>query len=149
MEFTGMRGILINDGKIIIMKRVKPDRLYYTFPGGHSNEGETAEECVVREWKEELDIDVKPIARIYNCTSLGKTQGYFLLEWISGTISKTDAEEYHKGADNISEPTWTDINEIENLPLMPPVVRQQLIKDLKEYKNLAERPLINLKDAMN
>lgn len=55
---TATTGIIEHNGKILIAKRKKKDR-EWEFPGGKIDEGETPEACLVREIKEELDIDVR------------------------------------------------------------------------------------------
>jgi len=52
--------ILEKDGRIIIALRKSSDHLSgkWEFPGGKIEPGETPEECLSRELKEEFDIDV-------------------------------------------------------------------------------------------
>lgn len=42
-----------------------PSRTYWTFPGGGVNEGETLEQAVVREVKEETGLDVKVVRFLF------------------------------------------------------------------------------------
>jgi len=53
--------ILRKDGKILIAKRQIGDAFEgkWEFPGGKIEEGETPEEALIREVKEELDINLK------------------------------------------------------------------------------------------
>lgn len=54
--------ILINDDKILLQKR-KGSKLwpgYYALPAGHIDEGETQYDALIREAKEELDIEINP-----------------------------------------------------------------------------------------
>ncbi len=50
------------DGRLLIQKRPpgKPFAGLWEFPGGKVEEGETPEAALIRELKEELDIDVEP-----------------------------------------------------------------------------------------
>lgn len=52
--------ILENDGRILIAQRKSSDHLSgkWEFPGGKIEHGETPEECLARELKEEFDIYV-------------------------------------------------------------------------------------------
>ena len=52
-----VRGIIIKDGKIAMMHSLKYD--YYKLPGGGIEEGESYEETLVREVKEESGLVVK------------------------------------------------------------------------------------------
>ena len=51
-------GILIQDGKVLLQRQVGDPG--YAFLGGHVNFGETSEEALVREFKEELGADILP-----------------------------------------------------------------------------------------
>ena len=50
-------GITTHDGKILAMKHDRTP--YYFLPGGRVHLGETVEEAVLREMREELEIDAK------------------------------------------------------------------------------------------
>jgi len=53
--------ILIEDGKILLSRRFQTGYMdgHYSLPAGHVDEGETIEDCLVREVKEEIGITVK------------------------------------------------------------------------------------------
>ena len=54
--------IIVEDGKILLQKR-KGSKLwpgYYALPAGHIDEGENQFDALVREAKEELDIEINP-----------------------------------------------------------------------------------------
>lgn len=51
-------GILIRDGKVLLQKHLDDDGLAF-FPGGHVEFGETGEQALVREFREELSTDIR------------------------------------------------------------------------------------------
>lgn len=55
--------LLNEQNKVLIAKRPehKPLGLKWEFPGGKVEDNETLEECIVREIKEELNLDIIPI----------------------------------------------------------------------------------------
>lgn len=61
--------IIINDGKILAMHDQRSS--YFYLPGGRVNLHETAEEAILRELKEELQIEAKIIRPLWLC------QGFF------------------------------------------------------------------------
>ena len=57
------RAIIIKDGKLLAMfrRKIKDGKVkeYFAIPGGGLEENETLEENVVRELKEEMNVDIK------------------------------------------------------------------------------------------
>ncbi len=49
-------GIIVHDGKVLLQKPTNED--FYAFPGGHVSFGETNEETLMREYKEEIGADI-------------------------------------------------------------------------------------------
>jgi 8-oxo-dGTP pyrophosphatase MutT (NUDIX family) len=58
--------IVCRDQKILVCQRKDGDTLggYWEFPGGKQEDGETLEQCLARELREELAIAARPIARL-------------------------------------------------------------------------------------
>ena len=59
--FVGVHGVIANRGRILVLKRA--ERMGYRpgswdLPGGHLAVGESSEECLLREIKEETSLDV-------------------------------------------------------------------------------------------
>jgi len=55
-------GVILNKGKVLLIKRkIKPFKGFWTIPGGHIDFGETSRESVIREIKEETNIDVEVV----------------------------------------------------------------------------------------
>lgn len=54
-------GALIDDGEVMIACRKGKSEGWYEFPGGKVEPGETREEALVREWKEECGIDIRNV----------------------------------------------------------------------------------------
>jgi len=61
--------VLFNkDNEVLLVKRssaVETFKGHWCFPGGGADEGETSEECAVRETREETSLRVKPSDLIY------------------------------------------------------------------------------------
>ena len=58
--------IVVRDSKVLICQRKDDDTFggYWEFPGGKQEDGETLEQCLARELREELAIAASPIARL-------------------------------------------------------------------------------------
>jgi mutator protein MutT len=60
-HFQVTAGLIWRDGKVLITRRPEGSHLagYWEFPGGKQEGGETLKECLRREIREELGVDVK------------------------------------------------------------------------------------------
>jgi 8-oxo-dGTP diphosphatase len=88
------------DNKILICQR-KPDShngLKWEFPGGKLEEQETPEQCLRREIKEELDVDIE-VGEIFKVVKQDYSDRVILLlayecNYISGELKTIDCNDY-------------------------------------------------------
>ena len=73
------RCVLIENDKVLLIYREKNDRIYYVFPGGGVEDGETNEECLIRECREELGIKINIIKQLYEVKGKDFLQHFFLI----------------------------------------------------------------------
>ena len=116
--------ILEKDGKILIAKRDIGDELFaglWEFPGGKVEEGETPEECMAREIKEELNILVE-VGELITSNKHKYPHGIFELlaykvKYISGKIVLNAHNEIK----------WVNIDEMANFEFPPadiPIIKR-------------------------
>lgn len=117
--------IIIKDNKILLQKSKCGEG--YCFPGGHVELGEITSEAMIREVKEEINIDAK-IIDLYCLSELiykdknGKINQeinyYYKLECISQLdFSDFEIIENDKGEEKHHYFHWFDLNEIDNAKL--------------------------------
>ena len=72
-ELEVVCGAILKDGKYLIAKRGKGvDEGFWEFPGGKIETNETKEEAIIRELKEELEIDVRVIKYLCSVDDIRK-----------------------------------------------------------------------------
>lgn len=83
-------GILIEDEKILLVKQKVSDKRNWSLPGGKLEQGETIEQGIIREMKEETGLDVEIVRLLYLCDVSASNNTLlhisFLLKRVAGNI---------------------------------------------------------------
>ncbi len=124
------RGIVIHDNKVLLIYRKKFGKEYYISPGGAVGVNEKPEDTVIREIKEETNVDVKVKGVAYEY--IDKTNGfdYRHICYLCEPSGETDElkilgeETQYAKDENYYEPVWIPLDEATKLPIT---------KELKEY----------------
>lgn len=104
-----------NDGKVLIARKKKGKSLegFWEFPGGKIEVGETPEESLVREIKEEMDIEIKVIEyfdeNIHSYEKMTVRLIAFIAEIEKGKIVLKDHDMFQ----------WVEVKELRDYPLAP------------------------------
>ncbi len=129
------RGIVVHDGKLLLMERWRPRLHYFSIPGGGIEPGETAEQAVAREIPEETSIKVQVERQVLEMRDGGFRHQIYLCRYVSGEphMPEDAPEILHASEDNRFKPRWI---EIERLPALPFTywypLKQPLIAGLRE-----------------
>ncbi len=127
--------IIVDEDKVLLMHRINNGKEYYVFPGGGVEEGETVEQAVLRETKEETSLEVKIEKLLYHHIYDNNTEQFFYLcQYISGEPKLGDAnesQEMKNGGTNFYNPVWYEIEKLPQLLLYPLEIRDWLIEDIK------------------
>ncbi|MCG2429506.1 (deoxy)nucleoside triphosphate pyrophosphohydrolase [Aequorivita xiaoshiensis] len=92
--------IILKDDKILITQRSEKMKLplKWEFPGGKINKGESEEEAIIREIKEELSIKIIPLKKIsYNIHDYGSFKirlTAYLCDYIAGEIELLEHKDF-------------------------------------------------------
>ncbi|RZJ56021.1 MAG: (deoxy)nucleoside triphosphate pyrophosphohydrolase [Flavobacterium sp.] len=108
-------GIIYNNDKILVARRASHKQLggFWEFPGGKLEASETHETCVIRELKEEMNIDIS--VNKYLMFNEHEYSGFsirlhaYLCTFISGQLKLTD----HDQVD------WVDVSELSRINFAP------------------------------
>lgn len=129
-----VKAIVIYKGKILIVKRTRPstDGLgYWELPGGGLEYGETPHKALIRELKEETDLDIKIIKPVYTFTAIRpnyQTVGIGFL-----TIPTND---HVVLSDEHTDFMFVDKDEIRKY--LDDKIYKDIIKTLEEYEQMKD-----------
>jgi 8-oxo-dGTP diphosphatase len=107
--------IIHNEGKILICQRPRGKRceMLWEFPGGKIEDGETSEECLIRECREELGITIVPEKMIqevkYDYPDVSVNIRFYMCKFVDGEPTCLEHNDIQ----------WLTLEEILNLPLCP------------------------------
>lgn len=130
--------VIIREGKILLMHRIKNGQQYFVFPGGGVEDGETVEVGIVREIKEEFGIDIKIEKLLFQIENQGREEFYFLVKEFTG-IPEIGGEEKERMSEvNQYYPVWKNLSEIKTLVnLYPEQAKQKVEESLPNHRNHA------------
>lgn len=135
------RAVIIKDGRLLLIKRVKPEEVYWVFPGGGLLPEEGPEDGLAREVLEETGFVIKPVKkiwqRVFNFPGEQDRQHeetYFECEIMNGELGTGQGPEYQSGNGYVGthEPVWVSIADLENLIVRPEEMKQKLIDLFKK-----------------
>lgn len=83
-------GVLVEDNKILLVKQKVSEKRNWSLPGGKLEQGETIEQGIIREMKEETGLDVEVVRLLYLCDVSASDNTLlhitFLLKRVAGDI---------------------------------------------------------------
>ncbi len=131
---TGSRArvVIVDDGRVALIKRVRAGRRYYLFPGGGVEEGETPEQAAIREAREELGVDVELGEPRYQEDFDGSQFVYFDAQIVGGTFGSglwpdhAERSTQARERSGTHDPVWVSLDDLEGLDVRP----QALVKIL-------------------
>lgn len=131
-RLTG-RGLVINNGQVLLMERWNEGQHYFSIPGGGVEPGESPESAAEREIEEETSIRTKTIHKLYEVEMEDSIHHIFLNRFISGSplLQQHSEESHQQWSGNRFEPKWIPISQVESLPFAYwQIIKDQLVHDL-------------------
>lgn len=125
--------IIVENGKVALIERVRLNKTYYLFPGGKVEENESFETACKREVLEELGFDVTVSSLIAEVVFNDNYQYFFICDVNSGTFGSGTGEEY---SGNLTlergtyKPIWMDISELLKNDVRPKCVCEIILDGL-------------------
>ncbi|MEX2185644.1 MAG: NUDIX domain-containing protein [Pirellulales bacterium] len=108
----GAVAIIVRDGRCLIIRRAEGIEApgAYCFPGGGIEEGETETEALCRELREELDVAIEPMRRVWESIT---PWGVHLAWW---TARIADSAEPTPAPLEVAEVVWRTWDAMRELP---------------------------------
>ena len=122
-------GIIIIDNKILVAQRSEEMKLplKWEFPGGKVEDNEKNEECIVREIREEINIEIEIVKKltnsIYDYGTFKINLIPFIANYISGDIKLLEHKDYRLlDKSELMNLDWAEAD----LPIVEELIKMEL-----------------------
>ncbi len=114
------RGIIIRDNAVLTMfrRKIKEGNVieYFVLPGGGIEDGETGEETIVRELKEEMSVDIEVLGYLGKDETEQGDASYFHCKIKNDAEPKLGGEELERMTEaNFYEPCFVKVEDLDKI----------------------------------
>jgi 8-oxo-dGTP diphosphatase len=121
--------VIVENGRVALIERVRDRRTYFVFPGGGVEAGESPQQAAVREAHEELGVSVELGDLISVAYRGGREQRYYLASIAGGTFGTGRGTEMMTSgttAKGTYRPVWVDLTSLTELDVRPRALSEAL-----------------------
>lgn len=125
------RALILDNDKVLLIHRFKNGREYFVLPGGHIEDGETEEETLIREIKEETNFEAQIDKYLWTLKNPfdNSVHHFFLVTKFSGNLQLGGPELEKSSEKDKYILEWYNLNEISELNLVPEPLKKKIIEN--------------------
>ena len=132
-----VRAIVFKDNQLLVIKRTKFGKLYYTLPGGGVGMGESLEQALRREMQEETGLSLGAVRPVFieQAGAPYGTQYIYLMDYVDGEPRldpHSDEASITALGQNLYEPMWLPVSTLPEVPFLSPRLRQALLSAIRQ-----------------
>ena len=138
--------MMISDGKILAMHDEQSP--YYYLPGGRLNLHESANDAIIREMNEELDITISPIRPLWlnesfyieeqNNKRYHEICIYYLVDYSNSNLLARGNKFTKQEGDKILFFEWIDFSKLKDMYIYPNFIKTEIFNLPSELKFITE-----------
>ena len=117
--------VIVQDGAVALIERVRGDARFYLFPGGQVERDESSAEAARREVREELGVSMEVRKLLAEVLYKENVQYYFLADIVGGVFGTGQGPELSESRPVEAggfRPVWMPVSELPHQPVYPACV---------------------------
>lgn len=118
-SFLVARVVIVEKGKVLLVKHQEGEEVAWVFPGGRVEENESVAAAAIRECKEETGYDIKLNGVCYIQEYDIYYVTYFYSSIIGGKLTLGSDPELPKEKQVLKEVKWVDLKDLKNYQVYP------------------------------
>lgn len=132
--YTAVKALIKNDeGKVLVLKQADPtitgDDQYHP-PGGIIELGETIEECIIREIREEIGVD-STVERLFDVGEWFAERNDDVMQFVGlFYVCKLGSTDFKLQESEVGDISWVGVDEIDSFDIVEP--SKSIIKQFLE-----------------
>lgn len=131
------RAIIFRGNNLLVMHRNKFGHEYDTLVGGNVEIGESIEQSLVREVREETSLELKNFRCVFveDAGTMYGVQYVYLCDDPGGEVSlpeDSDEAQINKAGKNLYEPKWLPLSKLHDAPFVSEVLKQAILDGVRQ-----------------
>lgn len=118
--------VMLHDGQLLVVKRIRDGRRYAVLPGGGVEMGEDPADAALRELVEETGLAGRQVEALWRMQHQDRVAHYFLVEADRGPLILGGPEVSTQSDQNRYQPSWVDVGFLDEIGLEPSELRELL-----------------------
>ncbi len=121
--------VIVEDGKVALIERIRDGHTYFVFPGGGVEAGESTEDAAVREAYEELGVLVELDTLVSATRHGGREHRHYRARIVGGTFGSGQGVEMTTSGTTVKgtyRPVWMAVSGLRKHEVRPPALAETL-----------------------
>lgn len=130
---TRVRSVIVVNGLILLIHRIKEGLEYWVFPGGGVEESDqSSEQALQRECLEEIGVEVHVGDLFAEETKEDARELFYRCEILSGEVGTGKGPEFQPGSNykGTYEFQWIPVAELEKCDVKPETIKMKILKEV-------------------